>query len=306
MTNEELVNSIKEGIDITSCMEALYKQNKGIIHTIAKHYIKYSELDDLMQEGYLGLYDAVVHYDTLKTVKFITYATFWIRKSIQRYVENNCKIIRVSSEVHNLYNQYKKIICAYSREYNREPTDDELVALMNISCDRLNEIKRVMFSVDNVGSLEKGINNADDDISLVDTIDSMESVENTVIDKIINEDKRKTLWKIVEENIDSIEYDIIVKRYRKNMTFDELSINLGYNQAKVRRIENKALFKLKSLKVRRILEERYGLGLEERYEVVLADAYRGSVGSFNNTWTSSTERTAIKFLRIKNKNGLRC
>ena len=98
MSNEELVKGIQQqNIDVIDGMEQLYIKNKGIIHKIALRYSTYAELDDLMQEAYLGLYTATMHYDCSAGVKFITYAYRWICQAVTRYIESNGSIIRIPS-----------------------------------------------------------------------------------------------------------------------------------------------------------------------------------------------------------------
>jgi RNA polymerase primary sigma factor len=72
MTNEELVIRIKTGIDPAENMKQLYLQVKAFIHMIAVKYAAYAELEDLEQEGYIGLNDAVEHYNSNLEIKFLS------------------------------------------------------------------------------------------------------------------------------------------------------------------------------------------------------------------------------------------
>lgn len=62
MTNEELVARIRAGVDETENMLKLWQQNRGLIHTIARKYAAYEDIEDLEQQGYIGLCDAVQGY----------------------------------------------------------------------------------------------------------------------------------------------------------------------------------------------------------------------------------------------------
>ena len=79
MTNEELVEQIQAGINVRSNLEILYEQNKPFIYSVIKPFMKYAEPDDLFQEAYLGLHDAVYAYEPGDS-KFITYLPWKIRK----------------------------------------------------------------------------------------------------------------------------------------------------------------------------------------------------------------------------------
>ena len=78
-TNEQLVTLIRAGEDPAGNMLKLWEQNKGFIAKMARKYSGYAEMDDLMQEGYLALNEAVEHYAD-KGAAFLTYAAFWIRQ----------------------------------------------------------------------------------------------------------------------------------------------------------------------------------------------------------------------------------
>lgn len=87
-TNEELVKKIKAGEDVAGNMAKLWQQNKNFVYSIARKYGE-SEIDDLMQEGYLGMYRAVGNYDLSAGTSFLSYAGFWIKQAIQRYHQEN-------------------------------------------------------------------------------------------------------------------------------------------------------------------------------------------------------------------------
>lgn len=71
MENEQLVARIQAGEDVAENMLKLYDQNKGFIAKVAKKYQGLAELDDLLQEGYIGLSEAVDHFDAGRGVSFI-------------------------------------------------------------------------------------------------------------------------------------------------------------------------------------------------------------------------------------------
>ena len=79
MTNEQLVIRIKAGIDVANNMLQLWQQNQGYITSIAKRFQGYEDKEDLMQQGYIGLCNAVDGYNPDEGVLFLTYAGFWIR-----------------------------------------------------------------------------------------------------------------------------------------------------------------------------------------------------------------------------------
>ena len=95
MSNEKLVKQIQDGINVHENLESLWENNSGYVATIARKYEVAEELEDLINQGFIGLYKAVEMYKPDKGAKFLTYATYWITQSIQRYIQNCGKLSRV-------------------------------------------------------------------------------------------------------------------------------------------------------------------------------------------------------------------
>lgn len=82
MTNEQIIEQIKSGYSVTDNMQMLYEKNLPLIKKIIKPYSVYDDREDLLQESYFGLVEAVKHYETSRNVLFTTYLCFWIRQSV--------------------------------------------------------------------------------------------------------------------------------------------------------------------------------------------------------------------------------
>lgn len=120
MTNEQLVIRIKAGIDTAENMLTLYNQVKAFIHTIAWKHRSYEDIEDLKQEGYLALYDAIDGYDPESGCKFLTYAEYWIKQRIVRYIERNSSSLRLSFQSQPRLRQYKRLCDSFMKEHGRE------------------------------------------------------------------------------------------------------------------------------------------------------------------------------------------
>ena len=110
MENEELVEQIQAGIKPTENMEQLYLQNRSFIYQQAKKYAAYADMDDLMQEAYFGLHEAVKHYKPDKETKFLTYLPFRLQKAFRRYIDNNGHTKRIPIHLVQRISKYKKYI----------------------------------------------------------------------------------------------------------------------------------------------------------------------------------------------------
>lgn len=89
ISNENLVRRIQNGKETAANMAQLWQQTKAFIAMIARKYTGYAEFDDLVQEGYLGLYEAVNHYDTARGIPFINYACLVEKVFTMRREENS-------------------------------------------------------------------------------------------------------------------------------------------------------------------------------------------------------------------------
>lgn len=291
MSNEELVEQIRKEINTSENMGQLYEQNKGMICKIARKYASRVDIEDLMQEAYFGLYEAVKHYESAAEVKFMSYATYWIMQSIQRYVETNASTIRISAHTQQLYYRYIKVVNAFMEKNNRKPTDREASRLLETNEATIQRIKKALYEVGNMDSLDQSIGGENKDILLSDSVIGSNGIEIDILDQIIEKDKKGSLWSIVEENTSELENKVIVNRYRKDLTLEATGKEIGVSRERVRQMESTALRKLRTSRVKRTLSERY--------EIAIVEAYRGSVGSFNHTWTSATERAALKLREMR-------
>ena len=127
MTNEQLVQKIKNGYSVTDNMQKLYENNLPIIKQVIKPYTAYENMEDLLQEAYFGLWEAVQHYESSENVLFMTYAVYWIRQAVVKYLDKCSSLIRIPSNAKQRIIRYKKTIDKLLQEYGRTPTDRKSV-----------------------------------------------------------------------------------------------------------------------------------------------------------------------------------
>lgn len=286
MSNEELVEQIQEGVNVSANMEQLYLQNKGVIYKIARRYSNYVNIEDLMQEGYIGLHEAVSKYSSDREVKFITYASFWLQRAMEICLERQGGVVRAPRDLNQMITKYKRVVNSVEKQTGKEPSDKELCLSLGISQISLDNVRWYISCFSNLESLEETITDTEG-LSLGDAIPSNHDVENEVIYRIVGKDLND-VWNVVYNNTSEEENEVISLRYQNNMTLQAIGDKLGVTRERVRQIENKCLRKLRVPRVRRLLQDNYDL--------VESMAYRGSVSSFNYTWTSSTERAALKLI----------
>lgn len=110
MTNEELVKRIRGGSLVSDSMQLLYEKNLPLIKQCIKLYAAYEPMEDLLQESYFGLYEAVQHYETSENVLFMTYAPYWIRQAVIRYIEKCGSTVKISGNARQKTAKYKKAV----------------------------------------------------------------------------------------------------------------------------------------------------------------------------------------------------
>ena len=285
LKNEELVKLIQNGTDVTENMQQLWQQNQGFIFKIAIQYQSLSELDDLIQESYFGLCKAVDHYNPDMDASFIHYASFWIRQQLMRYIKKN-KTVRIPEHTHGKIREYKKAVQQWQQRYHREPTEAEISDYIGIDGKTLEEIKRSAL-MGKIGSLDVPVGEESDG-TLYDLIPSGMDDKEDVLNKVANEELAEVLWGMVEE-LPGQQSEVLKMRFKENMKLREIGAVYGFSIDWARQIENKGLRTLRNPKRSRILREF--LDDERIYNSAL---HGNGVSSFSNTWTSSTERIALK------------
>lgn len=286
MTNEQLAIRIKAGIDVANNMLQLWQQNRGFIHKIVNQYKAYAEEDDLEQEGYLGLCAAVYHYNPDEGVTFIHYASFWIKQYIARYIRGN-GTVRLPEFMQGRIREYNKMVQKWQQNYHRKPTDEEICHFLDLSWEMLENLRKAAQMVQ-IGSLDVPVGE-EGDCSMYDLLPSAMDEEEQTIEKIQHEQLCAVLCPLVD-SLPGQQPQVIRARYQDNMTFREIAEDQGVSVEMARQRERQGLRELrkpsKSKLLRPFLPDDnriYSMGLQGN-----------GVGSFNRTWTSSTERAALR------------
>lgn len=288
MTNEQLVTRIKAGENEDENMLSLWQQNKGFIYKMAMKYQGYAEIEDLNQEGYIGLCEAVQHYDVAKEVPFISYAAFWIKQSMQRYIYSCCSTVRVPEHARSEVQQYRKIANEYYKWYGRQSSDKEMRAFLDVSMEKLGAIKRNVLT-STMRSLSESLGGEGEDISLGDTVASEQDLEEDVIKRLDTAAMQEALWGAVDELPDNYP-EVLRCRYQNKMTLNEIGKSLGVAAERARQIERDAMRKLRVPSRCKLFKGYY-----EQY-IAPATIHHVSVETFERTWFSSTEAEALQEL----------
>lgn len=286
MSNKQLVLRIKAGENVADNMLQLWQQNQGFIRSIAKKYAAYEEIEDLIQQGYFGMCNAVNGYDPENGVSFLHYASFWIRQSIHGYIEDCGKIVRLPRHFRGKLTKYKQFTAAMYAELNRRPTDQELCYYLDVGYEKLEELKRAAV-LDKMGSLDVPVGE-NEESTLCDVVACPDCSENEILDKIQAEQLKTVIWALVDD-LPGKAPEVLRARYQEDLTLKETATRVGITIEAVRQWQNKGLRELRkpsrSNELRPFIWDDY----------VYNQALRGNGAEhFNRTWTSSTERIALE------------
>ena len=289
MSNEQLVEQIRNGNHVTENMQRLYENNLPLLRKFIKPYIHLESEEDLLQEAFFGLYEAVQHYESSENVLFMTYAYYWIRQSVVKYVENCGSIIRRPSGFKQKMNRYNKSVQEFMQEYGKTPTDWEMAEVLGIS---LQEIGKIKIAMQEVVSLETPVSE-DGELILADCVKDKYSLEDDVIDRILSEHLKCGLWSIVERYTGIQQYQVIRGYYKYGMTLRQIAEQLGISIEEARQFKESGL--------RQLRRYRAVKNLQEKCEVIEASAYRSGFSGFKEHGDSIVEHIALRRTELEQR-----
>ena len=178
MSNEEIVEQIQQGVDVTGNQERLWQKNRGFVAWCIKKHVGIcdgQDFYDFMQEGFIGLVEAAHSFSSGKGAKFLTYAEYSIRKAVYRYNGLNTCMVRVPEYLKTRMRTLAPFKKEYREAHRRDPQPGEILKALHISSRSLCHLEKTIQGM-NTRSLDEYIS-GDGDASLLDMLSTDERID---------------------------------------------------------------------------------------------------------------------------------
>lgn len=251
----ELAKRIQDGDQLA--LEKLVKANLRFVVSVAKQYQNRSlSLNDLINEGNLGLIKAAQKFDHTRGFKFISYAVWWIRQSIMQALAEHSRMVRLPLNRVGTLSKVKRAESDLEQELERMPTEEELAEFLEME---VHEVKNTLDSNTKQMSVDAPFNEGESN-SLLDVLSDPNLVETdkqvAYYDSLSVETERSlTQLKPKDQQVIKMFYGI---GYDAPMSLEKIGEELGLTRERVRQIKEKALRQLRHTARRSQLAEYLG------------------------------------------------
>lgn len=252
----ELAKKIQAGDD--SALEKLTKANLRFVVSVAKQYQNRGlSLQDLINEGNLGLLKAAKRFDHSKGFKFISYAVWWIRQTIHQALAENSRLVRLPVNKINTIHKITQATSRLEQEFGREPTSEEISEMTKIA---ESDIRLSMQNYARTVSMDAPLGGEDDDGNMYDVTKDEDAIspENELLKESLKVEITRTLSTIPQREADVLKYYFGLSNLQSPLLIEEIARRLEISPERVRQIKDKAIRRLRHNSRSKILKTYLG------------------------------------------------
>ena len=252
----ELAKKIQQG-DMDA-LEKLTKANLRFVVSVAKQYQNRGlSLQDVINEGNLGLLKAGKRFDPSKGFKFISYAVWWIRQTIHQALAENSRLVRLPVNKINTMHKITQATSRLEQQYGREPTAEEIGEITKLTEE---DVKMSIQNYARTVSMDAPLGGEDDDGNMYDVTEDKSAVspENELLKESLKTEVTRTLSTIPPREADVLKFYFGLGNLQQPMLIEEIARRLDISPERVRQIKDKAIRRLRHNSRSKILKTYLG------------------------------------------------